>query len=80
VNARSPVLEQTPLHYVAEQGHVAVAELLLAKGAAVNAKSGMRQTPLDVALKNGKTELAELLRRHGGRKASAWDFLLRWFR
>ena len=52
----------TALHYAASGGHEEIVELLLAKGADVNAKAKDGKTPLDMA--NGAT--ADLLRTHGG--------------
>ena len=56
--------EQTPLHYAAIQGHKEVAELLIDKGADVNAKNIIGITPLDAARRHPK--IADLLRKHGG--------------
>jgi hypothetical protein len=44
-------LKQTPLHCAVESGHKAVAELLLAEGAEVNAKRADGLTALDIVLK-----------------------------
>jgi ankyrin repeat protein len=52
------------LHYAADYGHKEIVELLIAKGADVNAKNGSGETPLDWA----KVEIAELLRKHGGKR------------
>ena len=61
----------TPLHVAAWEGHKEIAELLIAKGADVNAiiVSGRKQgkTPLDVAIEFKHTETADLLREHGGK-------------
>ena len=61
----------TPLHVAAWEGHKEIAELLIAKGADVNAiiVSGRKQgkTPLDVAIEFKHTETADLLRKHGGK-------------
>ena len=57
---------ETPLHQAALGGHKEVAELLIAKGADLNAKS-YGETPLDLAIRLGQTETAELLRKHGGK-------------
>jgi ankyrin repeat protein len=55
------------LHDAAYGGHREITELLLAKGADVNAKDGIGRTPLDVAIANDRTETANLLRKHGGK-------------
>ncbi|MFQ3168406.1 MAG: hypothetical protein ACI8QI_000951 [Limisphaerales bacterium] len=44
-------LKQTPLHCAVESGHKAVAELLLANGAGINAKRADGLTALDIVLK-----------------------------
>jgi ankyrin repeat protein len=67
VNAKDKY-EWTPLHNAATQGHKKITELLIAKGADVNAKSDFG-TPLDYAIKGDKTETADLLRKHGGKTA-----------
>ena len=46
-------------------GHKEIVELLLAKGADVNAKGWDGRTPVDYAIR--KEELANLLRKHGGK-------------
>ena len=46
---------------------MAVVQLLLAKGADVNAKDREGKTPVDRAQQTGHKELADLLRRHGGK-------------
>ena len=48
-------------------GHKEVVELLIAKGADVNAKGDGGTTPLDRAIINDETEIADLLRKHGGK-------------
>jgi ankyrin repeat protein len=48
-------------------GHKEVVELLIAKGADVNAQSDGGNTPLDWAIKQKQTEIADLLRKHGGK-------------
>ena len=48
-------------------GHKEVVELLIAKGADVNAKGDGGTTPLDRAIINDETENADLLRKHGGK-------------
>lgn len=64
---------QTALHWAARGGCVAMAELLLARGAEVDAAAmlttGERETttPLGIARKAGRTAMVELLRRHGAK-------------
>ena len=48
-------------------GHKEVVELLIAKGADVNAKGWDGRTPVDYAIR--KEEIADLLRKHGGKTA-----------
>ena len=55
----------TPLHDAARGGHKEIAELLIAKGADLNAKDNDGETPVDYAIR--KEELADLLRKHGGK-------------
>ena len=64
----------TPLYLAASWGHKEMPELLIAKGADVNAKDFFDQTPLDsVTLPDNsnknKAEIADLLRKHGGKTA-----------
>jgi ankyrin repeat protein len=58
------------LHWAASRGHKEIAELLIAKGADVNAKIVAGTTPLDVAIKYKRTEFADLLRKHGGKTSA----------
>ena len=55
------------MHYAVVNGQKVTAELLIAKGADVNAKAESGATPLDVAIEQNQTETAELLRKHGGK-------------
>ena len=61
----------TPLHTVTVYGNREIAELLIAKGADVNAKievGGYKgDTPLDLTIKRKRTKAADLLRKHGGK-------------
>jgi ankyrin repeat protein len=51
----------TPLHCAARYGHKEVAELLIAKGADINAKDTRGRTPIDLAINQGRKEIAKLL-------------------
>ncbi len=54
----------TPLHNAAAMGSKEIAELLIASGADVNAKTLYGTTPLDLVKKEHK-DVADLLRSHG---------------
>jgi ankyrin repeat protein len=49
-------------------GHVEVAELLIAKGADVNARTPDGHTPLSLAKALGHTKVAALLKKNGAKK------------
>jgi len=53
----------------AGNGHKEIAQLLIAKGADVNAEDEDGETPLNRAIKVKQTDLADLLRKHGGKTA-----------
>ena len=55
---------ETPLHAAALNGHKEIAELLIEKGADLNAKNVVGMTPLHYATTK---EIADLLRKHGGK-------------
>jgi hypothetical protein len=51
---------RTPLHHASTNGHKKIVELLIAKGADVNAKSKFENTPLNLAAFWGHKEIVEL--------------------
>ena len=57
----------TPLHLAAVIGHKEIIEILIAKGADVNARKMNGWTPLDNAIKRKHPEIADLLRKHGAK-------------
>ena len=71
---------RTPLHHASTNGHKKIVELLIAKGADVNAKSKYTGTPLRAAAEKGHKEIAELLiaeganvnANHGGHTPLDW--------
>ena len=60
----------TPLHQAAGNGHVEIAEILIANGANVNAKDRLEQTPLDRAYLKSDKAFVELLRKHNGKSGA----------
>jgi len=67
VNAEQGIPEWTPLHLASQFNRKEVAELLIRKGADMNAKDQDGKTPLDWAIMRKHTETAALLRKHGGK-------------
>ena len=68
VNGRGGVFEgDTPLLHAVMNSRKEIAELLISKGAGVNAKDADGDTLLDMATRYGLTEPADLLRKHGGK-------------
>ena len=55
------------MHLAARYDFKEISELLIDKGADVNAKDDGGDTPLDGAIINNETEIADLLRKHGGK-------------
>jgi ankyrin repeat protein len=62
---RGNVSGATPLMLAAEGNHVAVAELLIARGADVSIPDREGATPLTQAWSKKQTEMVRLLKRHG---------------
>ena len=58
----------TPLHKPGYGWALEIFELLIAKGANINAKNESDETPLDIAKKlKRRPQIAALLRKHGGK-------------
>ena len=58
------------MHIAANKSHKETIELLIAKGADVNALNNKSDTPLNLAVPDSpfdSTEIADLLRKHGGK-------------
>ncbi|XP_077867367.1 uncharacterized protein LOC102807626 [Saccoglossus kowalevskii] len=53
--------QDTPLHGAAQEGYTSMVELLLAKGANVNAANNDQNTPLHIAVLSGHTSTVEKL-------------------
>ncbi len=68
-NVNAEFLGTTPLHSASGGGHKQTIELLIAKGADVNAEDDEGKTPLDYAIIGKDTETADLLRKHGAKTA-----------
>ena len=67
VNVKGGFADGTSLHYATANGHKEIADLLITKGADVNAKDEDGGTPLDGAISRKQTEVADLIRKHGGK-------------
>jgi RNA polymerase sigma factor (sigma-70 family) len=72
-NRRPAVRSFTALHRAADSGNLALAELLLAAGAAVNEPTNSGLTPLHMAVLNDRLPLVELLLRRGADPNLATD-------
>jgi ankyrin repeat protein len=66
VDVNTKVHGCTPLHCAARYGHKEVVELLIAKGADINAKDTQGWTPLYLAINQGRKEIAKLLASKSG--------------
>ena len=53
---------EAPLHQAASHGHSKIVELLLEKGASIDARTYVGLTPLDIAQEQGHTQVVEILR------------------
>jgi len=71
VDAKDDKFVGTFLHWAAAGGQNEIVELLITKGADVNARNDDGVTPLDTAIMHKQTEITDLLRQHGG-KTGDW--------
>jgi ankyrin repeat protein len=62
VDSRDFLNRRTALHWAAERGDLAIAELLLSRGAARDLTDKPGHTPLDLALDNGHAAIADCLK------------------
>ena len=67
VDAKDDKFVGTFLHWAAAGGQNEIVELLIAKGADVNAKAEDGETPLDATIEFRHPQIADLLRKHGGK-------------
>jgi hypothetical protein len=70
VNVKDDLFGESPLHWVARNGHIEIARLLLQNGAEVNVKGRWDRTPLHSAARNcnahnGKVDILQLLVENG---------------
>jgi len=78
---RQNSLDETPLHAAVKWGYGAVAELLIAHGADVNARTVSGEAPLHYAAEDGNEEIASLLLASGAdlqAKNNAGQTALHW--
>ena len=66
INAKDATSGETALAHAADDGYKDVVELLLAKGADVNARDNSGYTPMFSAEANKHKDVVKLLRQHGG--------------
>ena len=67
VDAKDDLYGDTPLLWAAGLGHKGVVEMLITKGADVNAKDVDDETPLNWAEEGKHKEITDLLRKQGGK-------------
>ncbi|UCG28774.1 MAG: ankyrin repeat domain-containing protein, partial [Bacteroidales bacterium] len=63
-NAKDDV-NNTPLHYAAENGYLTLVELLVSKGADIKTTNNQLNSPLNMAILNGKDDVSEYLIENG---------------
>ena len=58
-------VNNTPLHYAAENGYLTLVELLVSKGADIKSANNQLNSPLNTAILNGKDDVSEYLIANG---------------
>ena len=66
--------KDSPLHNAVHGDNVAIAQLLIEKGAKVDVKNENGDTPLQLALKDGHEKLFMLMLKHGGKEEKLSSF------
>ena len=73
----------TPLHFAAMRGHAGVVEILLGRGASIEAVNKSNVTPLQIAAQNHHTNVVKLLEdkatKVNGGGNSAWALMASYF-
>lgn len=67
VNMQDDMMGYTPLILSIFGGHKEMAELLLSKGADINAAAENEKTPLSIAAEAGDENIVEILKSHGAK-------------
>ena len=76
-NADKQRLQYTPLHYAAYYGHLEIAEILISRGADLDAEDPAYSTPLYLAAEQGHPKVVEFLVSKGAEvnvKSNAWGY------
>ena len=76
-NANKGRLQYTPLHWAAHYGHLEIAEILISRGADLDAEDPSYSTPLYLAAEQGHPKVVEFLISKGAEvnvKSSRWGY------
>ena len=76
-NANKGRLQYTPLHWAARNGHLEIAEILISRGADLDAEDPDYSTPLYLAAEQGHPKVVEFLISKGAEvnvKSSRWGY------
>lgn len=69
INEREEPFQRTPLHFAAEYGNPLISELLIERGAEINAKDILGRTPFHIAIANEHLDVAKVLLEKGANPA-----------